>query len=195
MLDRGAGRRALVLGSALSCAGFALWASRLDHFSLSAQWPFIVMAGAGLGLVVGPASTDTVNHAIGASYGEVTGITQTVRNYASSLGLAVLGTVLTSTFTHQFTDSLVSFGVPHAAAAHAASRAAAGHAGGTGRLSASAAAHVQQAVATDFSHATRAVLIGMAIALGASLVAALFCPRDVPVAEGAAPEGLSGVPA
>jgi EmrB/QacA subfamily drug resistance transporter len=193
MLDRGRGRRSLVLGSALSCVGFALWASHLDRLSLSDQWPYIVMAGAGLGLVVGPASTDAVNHAIGASYGEVTGITQTVRNYASSLGLAVLGTVLTTTFTHRFTETLEGVGVPHRAAAAAAGRAASGQSGGSdARLPAAVAERVQHAVALDFAHATRAVLIGMAIALAASCAAAWFCPRDVPVAEPAKAEGLEG---
>ena len=44
--------------------------------------------------MLGPASTDAVNRASRLSYGEATGITQTVRNYAASLGLAILGTIL-----------------------------------------------------------------------------------------------------
>jgi hypothetical protein len=55
-----------------------------------------VIAGAGLGLMPGPASTDTVNRAARTSYSEVTGITQTARNFGSSIGLAVLGTILVS---------------------------------------------------------------------------------------------------
>ena len=58
-----------------------------------------MLAGAGIGFLLGPASTDAVNRAINASYGEVTGITQTVRNYGSTLGLAVLGTVLSNVFS------------------------------------------------------------------------------------------------
>ena len=77
MLDRAGAKRPMVLGSALATVGFALWASKLTDLSLGAQWPYIVMAGAGIGLLLGPASTDAVNRAIGASYGEVTGITQT----------------------------------------------------------------------------------------------------------------------
>ena len=49
-----------------------------------------------MGLMLGPASTDAVNRASRLSYGEATGITQTVRNYAASLGLAILGTILVS---------------------------------------------------------------------------------------------------
>jgi hypothetical protein len=51
----------------------------------------IAVAGAGLGLVLGPASTDALNRAPGVAYGEVTGITQTVRNFGASLGLKVMG--------------------------------------------------------------------------------------------------------
>jgi hypothetical protein len=43
-----------------------------------------------------PASTDTVNRAPRASHSEVTGITQAVRNFGASVGLAVLGALLMS---------------------------------------------------------------------------------------------------
>ncbi len=101
MLDKGGARRPVVLGSALGTVGFALWAWKITDLSLGAQWIYIVLAGAGIGLLLGPASTDAVNRAIGASYGEVTGITQTVRNYASTLGIAVLGTVLSTILSNR----------------------------------------------------------------------------------------------
>jgi MFS family permease len=47
-------------------------------------------------LGLGPASTDAVNRAPSTSYSEVTGITQTARNFGASLGLAVLGAILVS---------------------------------------------------------------------------------------------------
>ena len=49
-----------------------------------------------MGFMLGPASTDAVNRASRLSYGEATGITQTVRNYSASLGLAILGTIVVS---------------------------------------------------------------------------------------------------
>ncbi len=178
-LDKGRTRHSLVVGSALGCVGFALWAGKTSDFSLAAQWPFIVMAGAGLGLLVSPASTDTVNHAIGASYGEVTGITQTIRNYASSVGLAVLGTLLTMTFANHLTSTLQGVGVPPSAAASAAQQAASGgsRSAGLGHAPAAIAQQVNEAIAGDFASATRAVLIGMAVALGICFVAALGYPR------------------
>ena len=43
--------------------------------------------------MLGPVSTDALNRAPDASYGEVTGITQTVRNFGASLGLAIMGSL------------------------------------------------------------------------------------------------------
>ncbi len=92
ILDQRGAKPSIVVGSALGAVGFGLWAWKLTDLSLGAQWWAILIAGAGIGLLLGPASTDATNRAINASYGEVTGITQTVRNYGSALGLAVLGT-------------------------------------------------------------------------------------------------------
>ena len=62
--------------------------------------------------MLGPASTDAVNRASRLSYGEATGITQTVRNYAASLGLAILGTVLVTEMRSHLTTSLEAQGLP-----------------------------------------------------------------------------------
>jgi EmrB/QacA subfamily drug resistance transporter len=172
LLDKRGARRPMVVGSALACVGFALWANKIETLSLHQQWPYIVMAGAGMGLLVGPASTDAVNRAINASYGEVTGITQTIRNYGSSLGLAVLGTLLTTTFVRHLTSTFEGTGLPAHQAASAARHAANSRSAATG-----ISAHLQHAIAQDFAAATRVVLIGMAIALGASFLAARRYPR------------------
>ena len=94
ILDRRGARPAVVLGSAMATVGFYLLAKRLPDLSLHAQKWSILIAGGGVGLMLGPASTDAVNRAPSTNYSEVTGITQTVRNFGASLGLAILGTVL-----------------------------------------------------------------------------------------------------
>ena len=93
-------------------AGFVLWARDINHLSLGSQWIYIAMAGAGIGLLLGPASTDAVNRSFGTSYGEVTGITQTVRNYGAALGIAVLGTLLSTVLSNRLHTSLGKLGVP-----------------------------------------------------------------------------------
>ncbi len=94
ILDKSGARRPVIAGAAIAAVGFYLWGSEMPSLSYDSQWYYIVLAGYGLGLVVVAANTDAINRAPAASYGEATGITQTVRNYGASLGLAVLGTIL-----------------------------------------------------------------------------------------------------
>lgn len=94
MLDKIGAKPAVVLGCAIAAVGFALWGNALTDLDFDGQWYFIVIAGAGMGLMLGPANTDAINRAPRTSYGEVSGVTQTVRNNGASLGMAILGTIL-----------------------------------------------------------------------------------------------------
>jgi hypothetical protein len=177
MLDARGARLPVMAGSAVGSIGFALWAWKITDLSLGAQWPYIVIAGAGIGFLLGPASTDAVNRAIGASYGEVTGITQTVRNYASAFGVAVLGTVLSTVFAHRLVSSLVALGVPRAQAQGIADSAGAqGGSSGGGTIPAA----MLGAIRHDFAVATGWVLGGMAIALAVSFLVSLAHPGSRP---------------
>jgi EmrB/QacA subfamily drug resistance transporter len=91
--DKRGARPAILIGCVLSAVGFYVWGEKVTGLSFGDQWMAIAVAGAGLGLVLGPVSTDALNRAPGAAYGEVTGITQTVRNLGASLGLAVMGSL------------------------------------------------------------------------------------------------------
>ena len=84
-----------------------------------------------MGPMLDPASTDAVNRASRLSYGEATGITQTVRNYAASLGLAILGTILVTELRSRVTSSLVAKGMAAAPAAAEARRIAESQAAGS----------------------------------------------------------------
>ena len=175
MLDRAGAKRPVVLGCAISAVGFGLWADNVLKLSLSSQLWYIIIAGFGLGLMLGQASTDAVNRASRLSYGEATGITQTVRNYAASLGLAVLGTIQVSVFRAHLSSSLVAQGAPKAVAdKQAASTAQAGQASG------SASTAIPRFVSVDFAHATQVVLYCMcAIMAAAGLIALLGLRRGV----------------
>ena len=83
---------------------------RSTDLHVGAQVIYIVMAGAGMGLMLGQANTDAINRASRYSYGEATGITQTVRNYGASLGFAILGTILITEFRSRITSSLTAQG-------------------------------------------------------------------------------------
>ena len=144
------------------------------------------MAGAGLGLVLGPVSTDALNRAPGAGYGEVTGITQTVRNLGASVGLAVMGSMFTSGNVDRVSSTLVDKGVPTAQAESIAHSITASGGGGSGGLASRAGAGadaIVQAVKVDIAHSTQTVVWIMAGVMAAAfIVAQVGLPRS-PVAQ------------
>ncbi len=188
ILDEKGARPTVVSGCLVAAGGFALWAHSLPDLSVSSQWPFIVVAGIGVGLVLSPANTDALNRVPGSRYGEATGITQTVRNFGSSLGLAVLGTVLILENKANLESTLGAQGVPKAKAdqiADTISQGGAG-AGGEASLAEHAGAHAQTilaAVQHDFALASRTVFYAMA---GVMAVAFLVALKWMPA--GKAPE-------
>jgi EmrB/QacA subfamily drug resistance transporter len=190
MLDRIGAKRPVVLGCALAAVGYFLWAGQVTGLRAGSQVIWIVMAGAGMGLMLGQANTDAINRASRFSYGEATGITQTVRNYGASLGFAILGTVLISDFRSNITGSLIARGVPGPAASAEASGAAQLQ-GGNGNITA-----IPQFIRADFATATKEVLYGMGIVMVVAAVIAFFGLKRG-VQQTAAPEtatATSGVP-
>jgi MFS family permease len=167
MLDRIGAKRPVVLGCVIAAVGYALWASKMTDLNFSSQVWFVILAGAGMGLMLGQAQTDAVNRASRYSYGEATGITQTIRNYCASIGFAILGTIVVIEVKSRITSSLVSMGVPHARAATEASRIA--QAQGAGSV-----ASIPHFVRLDVAYASRTVFFVMAgIMVAAAVVARL----------------------
>jgi MFS family permease len=167
MLDRTGAKRPVVLGCALAAVGFGLWAGKATTLQAGGQVPYIVLAGAGMGLMLGQANTDAVNRASRFSYGEATGITQTVRNYGASLGFAILGTILLSQFRSAITASLTARGVPGPAAAAEAAKIAQLQ-GGSGNPAA-----IPAFIRADFAGATHDVLYVMAGIMAAAFLVAI----------------------
>ncbi|HWF33707.1 MAG TPA: MFS transporter [Solirubrobacteraceae bacterium] len=174
LLDSRGARPTVVPGCIIAAVGFYLWAEALDDLSFNEQWWRLAIAGLGVGMVLGPVSTDALNRAAHATYGAVTGLTQTVRNFGGSLGLAVLGSLLISETVSRVTKSLTSAGVPKARAegiAHAVSGASRGSApassGGGGSHG------LTRQVRLDFAHSTQVVVYGMAAAMALAFVVAL----------------------
>jgi hypothetical protein len=164
MLDRKGAKRPVVMGCALATCGFWLWAGKVTSLELGSQVAFIVLAGAGMGLMIGPASTDAVNRASRLAYGEATGITQTVRNYSASLGLAILGSLSVSQMQSRLTSSLVSHGLGKGEA----SAEAAGISQSQARTGA-----IPHFVRLDFAYATRSVLYAMTAIMAVAAIVAL----------------------
>jgi EmrB/QacA subfamily drug resistance transporter len=195
MLDRIGARRPVVMGCAIGAVGFYLWGKSMTHLSVSEQWYYIVIAGIGVGLVLSPANTDALNRVARERYGEATGITQTVRNFGSSLGLAILGSLLITWNKSNLESILGGKGVPKAKADAVAECVSQGEAAcqSVSHALGSKAGEVFSAVPVAFAEATRDVFYGMAIALAIAFVIALkFMPGgkveegDVPTDEPAA---------
>ena len=174
-VDRGAvgrqdPRRSAARGrrSSLGCADRRgrlrpLGARSCPSLSVGSQWPYIVLAGAGVGLVLGPANTDALNRVPRSRYGEATGITQTVRNFGASLGLAVLGTVLILENKSNLEATLGAEGLPKAQAdeiADALSESGGGEGERLRRARRRGAQKIFAAVQHDFALSSRTVFYG-----------------------------------
>jgi EmrB/QacA subfamily drug resistance transporter len=167
LLDRRGAKRPVVFGCAISTVGFYLWAGQVTKLDFSTQvWP-VIIAGAGMGLMLTPASTDAINRASRLSYGEATGITQTVRNYAASLGLAILGTILVTELRSRLASSLLAQRIPAVRARSEAAQIS--QARGTG-ANVTAVPHY---IRLDFAYASRTVFYVMAGIMAAAAIVAL----------------------
>jgi MFS family permease len=169
MLDRVGAKRPVVLGCALAAVGFWLWAGQVTTLNFSDQQWYIILAGAGMGFMLSPSSTDAVNRASRLSYGEATGITQTVRNYAASLGIAVLGTILVAALRSHITTSLIALGAP-SAKAHAEAAKLSQLTGGSS--SGNGVSSIPHFFRLDFSYATQTVIHIMAVVMAVAAIAA-----------------------
>ncbi len=179
MLDRIGARRPVVLGCAVGAVGFWLWGTSMTHLSVNEQWYYIVIAGIGVGLVLSPANTDALNRVSRARYGEATGITQTVRNFGSSLGLAILGSLLITWNRSNLESALGAKGVSKDKADAVAECIAQGEATcqKVGQALGPKAHEAFSAAPMSFAEATRDVFHGMAIAVAIAFVVALkFMP-------------------
>ncbi|UJA19201.1 MFS transporter [Thermoleophilia bacterium SCSIO 60948] len=187
ILDARGAKPAAILGTAVGAVGFYLWAKSMPAADYDDQWWRLIVAGAGTGLVFGPISTDALNRAPGTSYGEVTGITQTVRNLAASLGLAVLGTLLISQNRSNIESTLASEGIPKSTADEVAQSLSQGSGGDSSGFShgGEKAKEIFAAVQHDFGVSMETVFLVMAGAMVlAFIVALVFLPAGkVPEAE------------
>jgi EmrB/QacA subfamily drug resistance transporter len=172
-LDRSGAKGVEVAGCVIAAVGLALWATKVTHLSLGAQWYFILIAGFGMGLMIGPANTDAINQVGRLSYGEATGVTQTTRNFGASFGLAALGTLLVTVERNRLTGRLLNLGLPSGTARKTAQAIASNRqTRPPSGVSGPAAAHVFHAAQLSVADGMRAVLFGMAGVMALAAIAA-----------------------
>ncbi|MCS4277477.1 EmrB/QacA subfamily drug resistance transporter [Mycetocola sp. BIGb0189] len=197
--DRQGIRMVLLIGGVAGAAGFgwlAQIATNLDidgtSFFNPQTWP-IALAGFGIGFMLTAASTDAINRAPHAGYGEVTGITQTLKNFGGALGMAVIASIVTGRLTTLLTDSLGKFGATPAQVTDVVNQVTGAGSGAAKDLPAgipsSVAQHILDSVKLDYAHAAQWGFIAMAIAMAVLVVLALLSPRGAtPVAEAQSPD-------
>lgn len=179
ILDSKGAKPAAIIGGILGAVGFYLWAGQMTDIEdgLSGQWIYMVMAGAGVGFMLGPVSTDAINRAPNTSYGEATGITQTVRNYAAAFGLAVLGSILTTQNRANVEDKLGALGLPTSESDKIAHSMTSSGGGGSEAISSHASGkteEVYQALQGAFANSTQTVFYIMAGVMVACYLVAHF---------------------
>lgn len=183
ILDKAGAKSAVLIGCVLCAVGFALWGVNAIDLDASGQWPWMVLAGAGMGFIVGQANTDAVNRVPSRAYGEAVGITQTVRNYGASLGMALLGTLLITVNRHRVEDSLSEFGISTAQADKIVEATTHGGGGDSASFSDQAGSQgerIFEAVQLDFAYGFRWVVYGMALVMAIAFVVGLIGLRMGP---------------
>ena len=175
----------MVAGGAIAAAGFFLWANSLPDLSWSSQTPWIILSGFGMGLVLAPSNTDAINRAPSSSYGEATGITQTVRNYGASLGMAILGTILITQNRLNLEGKLGDIGIPKAVADRIASQVVGGG-GPRGGPSGADGEKVFAAIQNAYAASTSTVFYVIA-----GVMALMFLFSLIFVPKGRAPEKVA----
>lgn len=160
-------------------AGFGLLATGalLGQDSVWLLLPGYAVLGAGLGLVFGPLYSDALGQAPSASRGEASGAAEAITQIGGTVGLAVLGTVITLTQRGRLEDFLRSEGAPGVGAREIEAALAAGD-DGSGESAATAVLERLPAIATEaeqaFTDGLRlAYFIAAAVVIAAGLVAVL----------------------
>jgi EmrB/QacA subfamily drug resistance transporter len=180
LVDKIGAKRPVIIGAALAVAGFIVWGMQATDLSLGSQWYGIVMAGAGVGLVVSPSNTDAINRVPAANRGEAVGVLMTGRNFGSSVGLAALGTILFTTLHDKLDASLTAQGVPNAdidAVTKSLTQAGGGDSSALSGLGTHQVDQIFTALQHDFAEATQLVLYVMAGVMAAVLVISIALLR------------------
>ena len=166
-----------MVGPSIAAAGFALFALLGGGSSYWANFfPAIVVLALGMSVTVAPLTTAVMGSVDQTHVGVASGVNNAVSRAAGLLAIAVLGLVVASIFTAQFTSQLAALPLSpelhNAMAAQTDRLAAAQIPAGT---SASTHAALQQAIDQSFIAGFRvAMLIAAGLALASAVAAALL---------------------
>jgi EmrB/QacA subfamily drug resistance transporter len=179
LMDKVGPKIPTVLGLLTTAVGMALWAYELTELSHSDTLAGMLVTGAGLGLVMAPVNTDALNRVPAAIRGQASGVVQTMRNFGSAVGVAVLGTIVLTVQETKVESVLERVGLPKDRADEVAANILQSGAGEKDRGAAlgPAGEAVGKAFEQDFAEAVQAAFYaGAGIMLAAFLIALVFMP-------------------
>jgi len=175
---------------------------------LSIDTPIVVLLviffgfGLGMGLVIAPASTVMQNVLPLARAGAGSAVQNTVRQVGGALGVAVIGTLLATSYASKLAPVFSSLpGAIPASAKHAMSQsliatvAVLGQAQAHGLAPQVVQVAKQHAYEAFLSAAHVTTLVAMAVALLAAVIVALLLPKITPPTQGTSPSGAPQDPA
>lgn len=108
LYDRIGPRYPVSIGTALVGLGLGWNAAVLSKIEYAWIVPGYVAMGVGLAFVMGQANTDALNAAPRQMRGQASGVVQTSRQIGSTLGIAIIGTVVAHVQQSQITDVIAS---------------------------------------------------------------------------------------
>jgi EmrB/QacA subfamily drug resistance transporter len=172
-----AGSRIVISGGLVLMSGGLIALSTAGvNTSYTVLAVFVAVMGAGMGLVMAPASAIIMSTVPEAQAGAGSAVNDTVREVGGALGIAVVGSIVAAVYGHRLGGVLSIHHAPaavgrEATGSIAAANGIAGHIGGTVGGELAAAAH--QAFTT-------AMAAGMRVAAGVALAGALACFLTLP---------------
>jgi EmrB/QacA subfamily drug resistance transporter len=179
MLDSIGVKRPAVIGGVVGAVGFVIWGMQIPDDSLNSQWYGMVIAGAGMGMVISATNTDALNRVPAAARGEASGILMTFRNLGSAIGLAVLGTLMITTMHNEIDEYLAGQGASQSEIEQVNDSLTASGAGDS-RVPDSSGKRGEEIYAqikTDFSDAVQLVMYVMAGVMAVVFVISLILMR------------------
>src|SRR4051794_8126544 len=187
------GPRAIVAGGCLLVAAALAWdAAQLHRTSYAWLVPAYIAMGIGIGIVMvmSPTNTDALNAAARKDRGEASGVIQTLRQIGGSVGLALMGTVVSSVQQ----DHINAFvqanpGTDPASIERVLSES------GSGAAKAGASADVIDAAQDALTAATSSSFWVAAAVMGLAGLAALLMLRHVRATDAPGPDHNAPIPA
>ena len=181
LLAQRLGARVIIpAGIAMMGAGLLDLSTAQVHTAYPPLAVAVAIMGAGMGLVMAPASTTIMTTVPAHQAGAGSAINDTIREVGGALGIAIVGSLAAGVYSSKLGSALTAAHVPHAVSHVATGSVAAAdivarHAGGAQGAALAAAAH--SAFVTAMADGMR---VAAAVALVAAIAAVFALPRRTP---------------